>query len=110
MLSIKTYMKYWYYPEASQEAWCHQTCEPQSYLLRHRVFLGFKKPRFQVKTGYYLVCARCGALRPLEGEGKIAPYIQAVKDQGPIKYEGLSEDVAIEAVVIKHMEEMTCKK
>jgi len=39
-----------------------------------------------VKTQYALICPRCGYVKVVDGEGKIAPYISRIKTMSPAKH------------------------
>lgn len=86
MFKTNNFLSFWYYNNA-----CDNNCDicqsqRDKILVRHRVFFGFKKPLIQLKTIYSLVCPDCGKIKVLDGEGKIAPYINQIKGQVPSKH------------------------
>ena len=103
MLKLNSFLSFWYYDQAS--AYHCKNCQSDSegYLLRHRVFLGFKKPFIQIKTLYMLVCPLCGDNRVLEGEGKIAPYINRIKKGSPKKYLCKDHNVSLKDHIRQHL-------
>jgi len=103
MFKINNYLSFWYYHRACEEK-CNKCAKKnEQNLLRYRVFLGFKKPLIQIKTNYFLVCSSCGALKILDGEGKIAPYINRIKDQKAKKYMTIDDQNSIELLVKEHL-------
>jgi predicted RNA-binding Zn-ribbon protein involved in translation (DUF1610 family) len=103
MFKMNNFLSFWYYDHASD--YNCKKCQEKSkaYLLRYRVFLGFNKPLIQIKTAYMLVCPKCGDYHRLDGEGKIAPYINQIKNGRARKVLIKEEDKTLIAYIQDHL-------
>lgn len=103
MFKLNSFLSFWYYDQASDYTCRKCQSASQAYLLRHRVFLGFKKPLIQIKTIYMLVCPYCGDDTVLDGEGKIAPYINRIKNGNPKKIICKDQNLKLKDHIKQHL-------